>query len=199
MTDLRRMRVTWTGAGVVGDGVSTFYSANPDPSGFPAAVRAFFNGLGTLAFPPLTVQVPNTGDTISSVDGALVGTWTDGTVPAPFVGTNTGDYAKGVGGQIRWVTNAVVNRRRLEGSTFLVPFAAGIFDTDGTLDTSMVTALKTAGDTLIASTSMLSIWARPLPARPGAHGTLPARPGESHLVMACKVPDRVSWLKSRRR
>lgn len=200
MTVLRRLKVDWSGTPVVGASVSTFYSASPDPTGFPSAVRAFFAALGGLAFPPLTITVPNTGDLINVQTGMLEGTWTDGTAPAPFSGTNSGDYAKGVGGQIRWVTGSVVAGRRLEGSTFLVPFAGGIFDTDGTLDTTMVTALKGAGDALIASPSMLSIWARPLPARPKKNGgTLPARTGESHMVMSCKVPDRVSWLKSRRR
>lgn len=198
MADLRRLRVVWSGFPVVGDGVTTFYTRSTDPTGFPGAVRSFFSSVAGLAFPALTITVPNTGDVISDVDGSLQGVWTDGTAPAPVTGTNTGDFAKGVGAQVRWHTDGVVGGRRVVGSTFLVPLAGGIFDADGTLDTTYVTSVKTAADALIASQTTLAIWSRPQPAREGAHGTLPARPGSSNFVLASSVPDRVSWLRSRR-
>lgn len=198
MANLRRLRVTWSGFPVVGDCVSTFYSRSSTPTGFPGAVRSFFSSVAGLALPAVTITVPNSGDVISDVDGSLQGVWVDGTAPAAVVGTNTGDFAKGVGAQVRWHTDGVVGGRRVVGSTFIVPLAGGIFDTDGTLDATYVTALKTAGDALITSQTDLAIWSRPQPAREGAHGTLPARTGSSNFVLTCTAPDRVAWLRSRR-
>lgn len=187
MGSISRLRVSWTGGGVIGGGVSTFYFAGADGAN-PGAVRSFFNASPLLFPASVTITVPNNGDVIENTTGDLVGTWTSGGALAPVSGTNTGDFAMGVGMRVRWLTAGIVAGRRVNGSTFLVPIASGIFDTDGTLDGATVTAEKTAADALVAAAPALCVWSRPTPSRAGS----------SHLVMSTQVPDKVSWLRSRR-
>ena len=198
LADLRRLRVAISGAGAVGGGVTTFYSFVTAPSGYPAAIKTFLNAAPLLFPTAVTFNVPNSGDTLDDVTGALTGTWTDGSVQTPFSGTNNSEWASGVGMQVRWQTGKIHNRRRLVGSTFFVPIAASIFDTDGTIDAATVTSMNAAIATLLASGQNLAIWSRPKPARPGAHGELPAVAGKAELITSGALQDRTSWLRSRR-
>lgn len=196
-TTLQRVRCPWTGSGVPGGGVSTFYVADPDLPNL-SALREFF-AANQASFPTtVSVNFPNSGDIIDVASGQITGTWSvPGTVTG-VGGTYAGEYAAGIGAQVRWLTGHIVNGRRVQGSTFLAPMALGIFDTDGTLDASVVSGLTTAGQTLLGAQPTLAVYSRPKPARQGAHGTLPAVVGSYGVVTAVKVPDRPSWLRSRR-
>lgn len=198
MAGVRRMRVALTGAACPGGGVMTFYSMSDTATGWPAAIKSFLNATPLMWPASLTFTVPNTGDVIDGGTGELTGVWTDGAAQTPFSGTNTGDWAAGVGIRVVWNTGAIVAGRRVKGSTFFVPVAAGIFDTDGTIDTASVTAVTSAATTLLGGTHAMGIFSRPLPERPGAHGTLPARGGGTVGIVSATVPDKVSWLRSRR-
>lgn len=183
-----RLRAVWSGAGVVGPGVSTFYSLDT-AVGFPAAVRAAFEAWKSLFPPAVTITVPNNGDVIDAATGELTGVWTEGSAPAPVVGTGTGVYARGVGAQVRWRTPGIVGGRRVVGSTFLVPMVTLGFDTDGTLGAGAITTIQTGAAAYLAGTPGALIWSRPTSSRAGA----------TSLISSYTVPDRPSWIVSRRR
>lgn len=177
----------------------TFYNTAEAATGWPAAVKSFLNA-APLMFPTaMTFTVPNTGDVIEHTTGELLGSWTDGAAQTPFSGTNTGDWAAGVGIRVVWNTNVIHNRRRLRGSNFLVPVAAGIFDVDGTVDEATRTERLTAANAYLTSQAQACVYSRPKPERPKAGGgTLPAVEGFYAPIISPTIPDKVSWLRSRR-
>lgn len=199
MAQVRVMRVALSGDAVVGGGVMTFYNTSETATGWPAAVKQFLNAAPLMWPTALTFTVPNVGDVIEHSTGELLGSWTDGPAQAAFSGTNTGDWAAGVGIRVVWETNNIHSRRRFRGSNFLVPVAAGIFDTNGTVDEATRTERLTAATAYIASQAQAAVYARPKPERPKkGGGTLPQEPGFFAPIITARIPDKVSWLRSRR-
>lgn len=186
MANIERVRVTWTGSPVTGPGLSTFYFKSGTAS--PGALVTFFTAVAPYISAGVTFTVPGFGDVLDESNGGLTGTWAaagGGTVPS----SGNAEHAQGVGARIQWRTGGIVARRRVVGSTFLVPVHRLMYDTDGTLAAGMVAAMAVAGANLIAATSPnLVIWSRP-------KGT---RLGTSHPVVASSFVDQVSWLRSRR-
>ena len=187
MANLARVRTVWSGSPVTGGGVSTIYVSEAK-TGIVAAVAACFTSVRGLMPTGITLTTENTGDLIDVETGAITGTWTDGSTS--LIATNgTGNYAAGVGARVRWQTNGVTNRRRVRGSTFLVPLTVAQYDTDGTIIPACITSMQSAfGSLMSALTPDLKIYTRP---RNGAGG-------RSSNVVGLTVPDRVSWLRSRR-
>lgn len=189
MANIKRVRCTWTGAGVTGPGVSTFFFT-ATASGFPADLQTLFQALKVVIPTTVTISVPNTGDILDETNGTLQGVWTD-SGGSTTTGTNSGAFAGGVGMRLRWITGGIHNDRRVIGTTFVSPIAGGSFDTDGTPLTSTVTALQTAASAFVsASTPDFVIWSKP--------ASEAAADGESNAVLAALVPDAASWLRSRR-
>lgn len=187
MPNLQRVRTTWSGSAVVGPGVSTFY-VDEGVTGFIPDFDAFWDSLASLLPVGVTLSTLNSGDLIDIDTGALTGTWTDAGT-ATTTGTASGTFALGVGAVINWRTSGIRNGRRVRGSTFIVPIADSFFDTSGTLSSSAVTALNAAPNTLITAVAGLRIWSRPGPL---------GNDGQSNTVVSADVPDRPSWLRSRR-
>lgn len=184
MTTLNRYRVIWTG-GPGGTGVSTFFSNESSITAL-ADIRAFFNTIAGLWPSAMTFSFPESGDQIESTTGTLVGAWTQ-PAAAPVVGGNPGAaFAAGVGGRVRWGTGAIVNGRRLVGTTYLTDVTVGTFDNNGTLAPAWISQVKAAADTLVATDSLV-IWSRP---RDGVSGF--------GSVESASIPDRVTSLRSRR-
>lgn len=182
--------MVWSGAAVVGGGLSTFYSSNSNAATLAAAVRTFFSNVVFLFPDDLTIAVQGGGDTIEDSTGAINGSWTM-TPPSQVVGTGTANYAMGVGGRVRWATNGITRGRRVKGTTFLVPFTVNNYSGDGTIDGATLTAVQSAVDVLAAADSgSLRIWSRP--------STSGGSDGASHAVTAGTFVDSVSWLRSRR-
>lgn len=170
--------------------MATFYSDNLVPSAYVTALRGYFDSIKGLFPDALFFQVDGSGDTINDATGVLNGTWST-TTPAPVQGTQTGSYAKGVGVRVVWVTNGVTRGRRVRGTTYLVPMAGNQFDNNGTPDSGPIASIQSASNTLFAADSgSMRIWTRP--STPG--GT----DGASHAITAASVPDKTSWLRSRR-
>lgn len=192
-----RLRCSWTGSGVVGPGVSTFYALDTSP-GFPAAVRAFLNSQAGSYPAGTSIQVPNNGDVLDPATGALTGSWTDGSTPAVITGTGSGGYAAGVGAQVRWKTAGIVNGRRCQGSTFLVPQISATYDAQGTIASVQLTSMQTAAQAYITAAPYAVVWSRPYAGDTTPGHVRPPRAGSTHLITAFDVPDRVSWLRSRR-
>ena len=182
-----RLRVPWTGPSIAGPGLSTFYALDTSP-GFPAAVRALLASFASYVPAGVSIQVPNSGDVLDPATGALTGVWTDGSTPAVINTSGPANYAAGVGCQWRWRTSGIVAGRRVVGSTFIVPLSSAEYDSSGTIDSVAVTALNAAAATYVTNAPYAVIWSRPKGARVGS----------SHLITSGFLPDRVSWLRSRR-
>lgn len=188
MTSILRLRVSWNGSGVVGPGVTTFYSAATEPAALRAAVSDFFTPF--LPNLPSTVNlvIPPTGEELEDSSGEVTDVWSDG-APILKAGVDTGSFAAGVGLRVMWATNGVTNNRRVRGSTYICPMGAGAYQSDGTLHPTVVTyANQAAADLVSDLLGGLVIWTRPI----NDAG------GKIQTVTAGSVPDKVSWLRSRR-
>jgi hypothetical protein len=188
MPDLMRVRAVWLGTALPGGGVSTFYFADGS-TGALAAVRAFFAGITSSCPTGLAISFPGTGDIIDEASGLITSSWTQ-TPPANATGSAGGGWAAGVGARVVWNTGARRRGRLTRGTTFICPLGSGAYDTDGTLTGTALSNMQNAAATLIAdSASELRVWSRP---DPGASN------GGSAPVTSATVPDKVSWLTTRR-
>jgi hypothetical protein len=187
MANVARVRAIWSGSGVIGGGVSTFY-VDEAATGFVADLRAFFDAIKASIPSGILIDVPANGDLLDIATGALSGTWND-IGALQVVATGAGTYVSGAGARIRWATSGIRNGRRVRGSTFVCPMIASYFDADGTPNTAALTLLGNAANVLRAALpAELLVYSRP-----GAAG-----PGQSSVVIGSDVPNHASWLRSRR-
>ena len=187
MAEIARLRVGLEGPGVVGPGVMTFYH-RAGGSGLPTAVGTFLTSLVGLFPDDLTLQVPNAGDLIEASTGALTGVWASG-APSTITGTQTAVFQLGSGIRIKWTTGGIVNRRRVRGSTFLVPASSGAFTTTGRVTSATISAVTAAAALLLTNAGGdLVIWSRPTTTRVGT----------IHPILLPVVPDVPTALRSRR-
>ena len=188
MTDLARVRVAWQGW-PGSPGVSTFYLGGTPTQAQIDGIRAFFNSIVGSLPAGLTVTVPQSGDTIDDVSGLITNAWSVGTAPTNVTGTGAGNYAGNAGAVIHWLTSSVINRRRVRGRTFLVPLVSTSYDTSGSLSTTMISTLNSAGTALQAALGPnFRVWHRPLNGISGG----------SAVVNGFRVPDLAVSLRSRR-
>lgn len=202
MATLDRHRVTWTGF-VGAPGVSTFYVATG--SAVNTYIDAFFAAVQPYLPADVTVQVEPLGDSIDSSTGALVGTWTD-TSPGPRVGAASGPYSAVSGGLVQWGSSTFLSGRRLRGHTFLVPLDGNIYDTNGAITGTPLTAMATAAQALVTSIGGgFYLWQRPRLSAPAytdrrgvVHPAISARSGGYGSVLTGTVRSKVTELRSRR-
>lgn len=187
MATLSRIRVNLSGVAVVGPSVSTFYSEG-SVSTAVSALRSFYDAIKSALPVGLTIQVSNSGDDIDDAAGNLIGTWSSTPAPALVTGTGSGQWADGVGARVVWNTNGIHGGRRVRGATFLVPLVSAAFEGGGGLVGATQTVLQNAATNLLTAAPTLVIWSRP------GGGTV----GESSPIVSATVPDKVSWLRSRR-
>lgn len=186
MANIRRIEVVWSGLTGL-PGVSVFYTLDSG-AGASALLRTYFNAIADQFPIGLSISFPSSGELINEVDGEVTGTWTD--VPVTSVTGSGGlNYAAGVGTYTRWLTNGIVDGRRVQGRTFLCPLASTGYDSSGTLATATVTDLQTAAQVLVDAVPDLLIWSR---------GSETDPTGQAFPVLATAQPDKVSWLRSRR-
>jgi len=153
------------------------------------ALRTFFAAFSSLLPSGLTITVPPSGDTVDDQTGAIVGAWSVATPPIVVTGSGAGNYAGNAGAVVHWLTDDVVNGRRVRGRSFLVPLVSTAYDTAGSLATTAITTLTNAAAALVSATNpRLLVWHRPLP--PAA--------GSSYPINASRVPDLAVSLRSRR-
>lgn len=154
----------------------------------PTGAAAFFDAVKAWIPSGTTITIPNGGDLIDEATGTLIGTW--GTSGATTVNTSAaGAFAGGVGGRIVWRTSVIRGGYRVRGSTFVAPLMATAYDAQGTLTGTALTALTSAANALLTNVGgELRVWSRPRPGLSGAQ--VP--------VDAADIPDKVSWLRSRR-
>jgi len=187
MANLVRVRTTWNGTAVVGEGVSTFYFTEAH-TGFVADLTAFWTTLKGNFPAGITLRTDNTGDLVDIDTGQLSGTWTD-TAGSPVLTTGAGVFAQGVGARVKWTTTGIRNGRRVRGATFLCPLINGSYESDGSLTSTFITAATTACNTLLTdSGTFMRTYSRPVP----------GQGGQASPVTAALIPDKISWLRSRR-
>lgn len=185
---MKRHRVSWSGTPVTGPGLSTFYEAPSSAVGGADDIQAFFEAI--KAYVPTGVQwtIPSNGDLIESTTGALAGSWSDPGTGGTVTATGLGQFANGVGTRIVWNTDGLFHDRRVKGSTFIVPLVVSAYEGAGNITSGALAALQAAADGLVAAMPDMKIWSNP---RGGVDG-------EVSQVLSATVPDRVSWLRSRR-
>jgi len=187
MALLLRLRAVWSGAGVTGSGLSTFYFQDP-ATGMSTDVKAAFEAIKSALPPSVTVTIPSSGDIIEDTTGALSGSWAEPGTGGTVVGTNASTFAAGVGYRVKWRTGGIFKGRRVVGSTFVVPIGVNGYDSSGTITEVTRAAHEAIWNTLQADQAEMAVWSRP---------DL-STPGESNLITAAEIPDKVSWLRSRR-
>lgn len=185
---LQRLRCAWTGTGVEGPGLSTFFAEADGTVAISVAASALFDAVKAIIPTGTSIQVPNGGDVIDEMTGTLTGTW--GTSSSTTIScSGTGAFPGGVGARVVWETDTVRNGRRVRGSTFIVPLISTAYESNGTLSNAAVTGLQTAiANFLVQVPTQARVWSRP---RPGLVGA-------GVQVSRGVAPDKVSWLRSRR-
>lgn len=177
----------WSGGGLVGPGLSTFYFAS-GASGFVADLATFFAAQNNRFSDQITWSCSNTGDEIDDTDGSITGVWTDGTSWSSG-GSSSGAWAAGTGGRVKWVTAGINRGRRIHGTTFLVPLYAAAYN-NGFIDSGVVSGFQSAVNALVSAQSGdFMIWSRP---RSGMTD------GLSSAVTSGVFPAEVTTLRSRR-
>lgn len=185
MANIREYIVDWTGLTGL-PGVSVFYSgAAVDIS---VELATFFTSIQSLFPSGISWRIPGNGDVLDEVTGALIGDWTGGTAATVAGSGGSATYAAGVGAMVRWNTSTVYNSRRMRGRTFLTHMSTAAYQSDGTLLAATVTQITNAANTFRSGTDNPLFWHRPVN---GAGG-------EAIAATSVTVPDRVSWLRSRR-
>jgi hypothetical protein len=176
----------WPGA----PGSTVFYGNSTSwVQGDVDAIRTFFDAIKQYLPSGLTITVPSSGDNIDDGTGDIVGTWSVATPPIVVSGTGAGAYAGNAGAVVHWLTDDVVNGRRVRGRSFLVPLTSAAYDTGGSLIAGALTILSNAAAALVTATSLrMQVWHRPQP--PAA--------GSSHPINGSRVPDLAVSLRSRR-
>lgn len=188
MPNIKRIRVALTGAAVVGPGVNTFYVSSA-ATGFLPGVKDFYEAFKGSVPTGVTFVFPSGGETLDAATGAVVGVWNE-TPVLTTQGSDTNIYPAGVGGRVVWNTAGIRNRRRIRGATYIVPLSGGAYDLDGTLTAVARGRLVAGADALRAALlTDFVVWSRP-------HGA--AGDGMASVVTSSDVPDKVSWLRSRR-
>lgn len=198
MAEILRVTINWTGfvgapgytnlyfrdftAGAVDQAMADGAVAKTD-----VWVNAWLSSLPTT----VTIGVDPTVEVIEETNGELQGFFT--TVPeAPSIATAIGAYSAASGACVNWYTNGVRNGRRIRGRSFMVPLGGAGLQSDGTIDQTKLTALRTATNTFISATGSgdLGVWSRPTPGEPDG--------GVWYVVTSATIPDKVAVLRSRR-
>jgi hypothetical protein len=182
-----RIRVAWSGPGVAGPGLTTFYTISGEMD--PGAVLTFFDAIKAQLPDDVQLTIPSSGDSMSEIGGAITSSWAaaGGGVVS---GTSSGTFALGQGLRIVWDTNGIRNGRHVRGSTFIAPVVSTAFDTTGRVAPAVQATFTTAANNLrTALGGALVVWSRPK----GVQG------GIMSPVTSVQVPETPTALRSRRR
>lgn len=188
MSTLLRFRVTWSGTPVVGTGLTTFYFKSSVASGAAGHIKAFFTATKATFPSGITWTIPNSYDALEDTDGSLLsgGTSTGGgTETSGGTGVN---FVQGAGGRVVWNTDGIFKNRRVRGSTFMVPLVIDYWEGANAISSVATGNWATAAAALISAQPTLAIWSRP------SGGVI----GESNVVTSATIPDKTSWIRSRR-
>lgn len=185
---MKRFRVTWSGAPVVGGGLSTFYTSPSSEVGGADDLELFFSSIADQIVSGVQITIPSNGDLVESTTGELAGSWSDPGTGGVVTSSGSAGFVNGTGARIVWNTNGLFHGRRVRGSTFIVPLPTNAYEGAGNLTAAVITDFQNAANTLVAALPELGVWSNP---RGGVDG-------EFNPIVSATVPDAVSWLRSRR-
>ena len=130
------------------------------------ATRKFWESLKAYLPDELRLNVLPTVDIYNETNGELTGSTVAAAAPVTVAGTASLGYAGGAGIKINWNTGIIRNGRRVRGATFIVPAAALVYTSNGTVGATPVTTVNSAAMTLMADLTAggtaLLVWSRPL-------------------------------------
>lgn len=191
-----RHRFTWTGwAG--SPATTTFYGSTGTGTAQALANECF--GLLNNIFAPTAsaTNLPNGlriaedpfVDELDEATGDQVGRLAVTSNP-DIQGVGVNNWAAPAGACITWSTNNFIAGRRVRGRTFLVPLAAAVYQTDGTLNPTFLSGVAAAITTFINGLSEPVVWHRPT--TPGGSD------GSKNPIITGLMKDHVAILTSRR-
>lgn len=199
---LNRVRCVWAGI-PTGPGVSTFYFGSGTTS--MAALVSFWNTVLNNVPTGINVTTPNLGDQIDETTGKIIGSWTGSGGATNNGFAPSANYSAPSGLVIDWLTSLVLDGRRRQGRTFVVPLAATAFQPDGTLGAGTISATLGAATTMIAAyAGEFKVFVRPLLARAAKPDNIPpitakaGHVGAAAQVILGRIPDKAAVLRSRR-
>jgi len=199
MVEIAKITLAWTGF-IGAPGFTNLYFRDFETSGLDQAiidgsvakVDSWSSSIQTRVPSSVVLQVQQVVPIIESTNGQIVRFMQATTAPVSRTGQGTGSYAAAAGACVNWYTDGVRNGRRVRGRSFIVPLAGSALASDGTIDNTQLTGLRSASTTMAAvgGTGDLGVWARP--SGPGATD------GEWHSVTSVTIPDKTAVLRSRR-
>ena len=155
-----------------------------------AAVRAFWQALIGYLPSGASLQVQQECPLLDETNGHLNDVINATAAPAVVTGTGGGNYAAPAGCSIIWLTGELHFTHRLRGRTYIVPGGAPMFEANGTLAATAMTAINTAATTLRNTSAVpLMVWGRPH--KGGSDGL-------AKNVIGHSVRDKAAVLRSRR-
>jgi hypothetical protein len=189
---IKRYRVSWSNFSGA-PGVSTLYFASTVTDFTP--VKTFFGSVAAFLPNGLTLSYPTTVDVLDEVTGLIQTTTAATTLTQTVSAVASSAYSGTSGAIVRWITPDYVDGKHVVGRTYLVPLSSGSYDTNGSLSSTPISTIQTAGLTLLGATSMV-VWQRPRAAN--ALKGITARVGSSHAASNVLVPDLACVMRSRR-
>jgi hypothetical protein len=170
-------------------------------------IKTFFNAVKTYHPSSLTWTIPVLGDQIDETTGTITGAW-NGTNGGAVTGiAGTGAYSGTSGYCVHWQSNIIVAGRRRAATTFMVPCDSLVYQNNGSIADSTLTAIQTAANAMVSAyAGNLLVWSRPFPGKDavppsGGNPGKPAKPARTGIgvpVLLAKVPDLAVVLRSRR-
>lgn len=191
--DMLKITARWSGfAGA--PGYSNFYFAGgggliSDVGQVAARVYNSFIKLQPVLPPDVEISLAPEA-AILDADTGEVQSFEQLSVTSSFKGQGTGGYSGATGAVVNWRTGDVRFGRRIRGRTFIVPLAGQAYDSNGSLSTTALTAVRDFAGNLIGGDldSELGVWSRP---RDGSGGVFAT-------ATSFNVPDMAAVLRSRR-
>jgi len=203
MTTMYKATMVWTGfAGA--PGYTNFYATTTDP--LQAGLDAFQLGLTTyrttfrnLISNTITLDFQSDYELIEDVDGELTGIMSPTTPATAVAGGQAAGHTGVTGMVVNWLTTGAVFGRRRMGRTYFVPIAQNLIDPDGSINSTNLSAQRTAATNYAAGGAYHPcVWVRPKYSKnPDGSRTL-VHAGQAVAMAGARIPDLAAVLRSRR-
>ena len=198
MTQIGRLKINWTGF-IGAPGYTNLYFRDFSEGdltqamadGFTTRVDTWLDAWVSTLPSTVSILVDPTIDVVNAETGELEDFMTVAPDTAR-VGSGAGTYAGPAGICVNWSTNGIRHGRRIRGRTFMVPITSAAMQSDGTVATASLTALRSATTTFLAvgATGVHGVWSRPTVAEPSG--------GQWASTTAFTINDKIAVLRSRR-
>lgn len=191
-----KVQAVWTGFQGA-PGYSNWYGLSDGDSAAAAnalgpRMRAFFDAIKGFISPSVDIKVQREYQVVDSISGNITSTALLSADPLVVTGTSSNtSFASSAGATITWETGAYNSLgHRVRGRTYLVPLAVGSYENDGTLTSTAVSTITTAGTAALGGTGSLLVFTRPT--------TPTSNDGTARTVTSVHVSDKAAVLRSRR-